>query len=80
MITVDRRFGLADLVCLVAAFAIAFAACLFVWRQWEGLGVRWTMINTITVGWSFAGYLLLTLTAYLALMTLRRKPARREIV
>lgn len=80
MTTADRRFGLADLISLVAAFAIAFAVCMFVRRQWDGVGANWTTINTITVGWFFAGYLLLTLTAYLGAMVLRRRPSRQEIV
>ena len=80
MTTDDRRFGLADLIFLVAAFSIAFAVCTFVQRQWDGVGANWTTVNTITVGWSFAGYTLLTLTAYLGAMILRRKPSRQAII
>ncbi len=80
MTTANRCFGLIDLIALVAAFAIAFAVCTFMWRQWNEAGANWTTINTIGVGWSFAGYLLLTFTAYLGAMILRRRPSRQDIV
>lgn len=75
-----RRFGIADLVFLVAAFAVAFAVCLFAKRHWDGRNANWSDGNTITFAWSSAGNFLYVFTVYLTAMILRRRPARREFV
>ncbi len=78
--TSSDRFGLADLISLVAAFAVAFAVCLFMFRQWNRLEPEWDVVNTLSVGWSFAQYTLLVMTFYCGAMILRRRPSRSAIV
>lgn len=80
MTKTNRRFGIADLISLVSAFSIAFSVCIFVERRWKIADTTWNTVNSISAIWTYAGYVLITLTFYQCAMILRRKPSRGDII